>query len=98
MAYSRWVPTMARYPKHDDLLPRLRRIEGQVRGITRMVEGQRYCIEIIQQLTAARKALDQVSLKIMRGHIDSCVSTAIREQDGAKKVTELMATIHRFVK
>jgi len=89
---------MARYPKHDDLLPRLRRIEGQVRGIVRMVEGQRYCIDIIQQLTAARKALDQVSLKIMRGHIDSCVSTAIREQDGAKKVDELMTTIHRFVK
>ena len=51
---------MPSYPTHDTLLPRLRRIEGQIRGITRMVEGRRYCVDIIQQLTAARKALDQV--------------------------------------
>ncbi len=89
---------MTRYPKHNDLLPRLRRIEGQIRGITRMVEERRYCIDIIQQLTAARKALDQVSLKIMNGHINSCVSEAIRRQDGAKKIEELMRTITRFVK
>ena len=89
---------MPRYPKHDELLPRLRRIEGQIRGIARMVEERRYCIDIIQQLTAARKALDQVSLQIMNGHINSCVSDAIRRQDGAKKVEELMRTITRFVK
>ena len=89
---------MAQFPKHHDLLPRLRRIEGQIRGITRMVEERRYCIDVIQQLTAARKALDQVSLKIMNGHINTCVSDAIRRQDGAKKVEELMRTITRFVK
>ena len=89
---------MAHIPKHDELLPRLRRIEGQVRGITRMVEEQRYCIDIIQQLTAARRALDEVTLKVMKGHINSCVSDAIRNQDGAKKIDELMQTIHRFVK
>ena len=89
---------MPGYPKHDNLLPRLRRIEGQIRGITRMVEERRYCIDIIQQLTAARKALDHVSLKIMNGHINSCVSDAIRRQDGAKKIEELMHTINRFVK
>ena len=86
------------FPKHQDILPRLRRIEGQIRGITRMVEERRYCIDIIQQLTAARKALDHVSLKIMNGHINSCVSDAIRRQDGAKKIEELMHTINRFVK
>ena len=89
---------MAHIPKHNELLPRLRRIEGQVRGITRMVEEQRYCIDIIQQLTAARRALDEVTLKVMKGHINSCVSEAIRHQDGAKKIDELMQTIHRFVK
>ena len=89
---------MPRFPKHNTLLPRLRRIEGQIRGISRMVEERRYCIDIIQQLTAARKALDQVSLQIMNGHINSCVSDAIRRQDGAKKVEELMRTITRFVK
>jgi DNA-binding FrmR family transcriptional regulator len=89
---------MKPYPKHDTLLPSLRRIEGQVRGIARMVEGRRYCIDIIQQLTAVRKALDQVSLKVMTGHINGCVSEAIRRQDGAKKIDELMTTLARFVK
>ncbi len=92
------VSSMLRYPKHDELLPRLRRIEGQIRGIARMVEERRYCIDIIQQLTAARKALDQVSLKIMKGHINSCVSDSIKRQEGAEKIDELMQTIHRFVK
>jgi len=89
---------MPRYPKHDELLPRLRRIEGQVRGISRMVSERRYCIDIIQQLTAARKALDQVSLNVMSGHINSCVSESIRRRDGEKKIAELMQTINRFVK
>ena len=89
---------MAQFPKHQDLLPRLRRIEGQIRGITRMVEERRYCIDVIQQLTAARKALDQVSLKVMNGHINTCVSDAIRRREGAGKINELMQTINRFVK
>jgi len=79
-------------------LPRLRRIEGQIRGIARMVEGRRYCIDIIQQLTAARKALDQVSLKVMSGHINGCVSESIRRREGEKKINELMRTINRFVR
>ena len=89
---------MPKFPKHDDLLPRLKRIEGQIRGITRMVEERRYCIDIIQQLTAARRAIDEVSLQMMQGHINACVSDAIRKQKGPAKVNELMQTIHRFVK
>ena len=89
---------MVDYPKHNDVLPRLSRIEGQIRGITRMVENGRYCIDIIQQLTAARKALDKVSLKVMNAHINSCVSDAIRRREGEKKINELMQTINRFVK
>ena len=89
---------MKTYPKHHSLLSRLRRVEGQVRGISRMIEERRYCIEIIQQLTAARKALDQVSLNIMSGHINTCVSEAIRRREGAGKINELMSTINRFVK
>ena len=89
---------MPRYPTHHDVLPRLRRIEGQIRGISRMLEERRYCIDVIQQLTAARRALDQVSLKIMSGHINTCVSEAIRRQEGKRKIGELMQTINRFVK
>ena len=89
---------MPRYPRHHDLLPRLRRIEGQIRGISRMVQERRYCIDVIQQLTAARRAIDQVSLKVMSGHINTCVSEAIRRQEGSTKINELMQTINRFVK
>jgi DNA-binding FrmR family transcriptional regulator len=89
---------MPRVPKHSRLLPRLRRIEGQVRGICRMVEERRYCIDILQQLTAARKALDQVALQVMNGHIHTCVSDAIRRRDGAGKINELMQTLGRFIK
>jgi DNA-binding FrmR family transcriptional regulator len=89
---------MKTHPKHTSLLPRLRRIEGQVRGISRMVQERRYCIDIIQQLTAARKALDQAALQIMNQHINTCVSKAIRRREGAAKVDELMRTITRFVK
>lgn len=83
---------------HHTLLTRLRRIEGQVQGVARMVAERRYCIDIIQQLTAARRALDAVGLQVMRGHIDQCVSHAIRGRGGPRKVDELMRTIHRFVK
>ena len=89
---------MPKYPQHANTLPRLRRIEGQIRGIARMVEQRRYCIDIIQQLTAARKALDQASLAIMNNHINTCVSESIRKREGAQKINELMQTINRFVK
>ena len=89
---------MATYPKHNTLMPRLRRIEGQIRGISRMVQERRYCIDVIQQLTAARRALDQVSLQVMSGHINTCVSDAIRKREGHRKIDELMQTINRFVK
>jgi DNA-binding FrmR family transcriptional regulator len=84
--------------KHPGIEARLKRVEGQVRGIARMVTERRYCIDILQQLTAARRALDQVGLAIMQGHINSCVSEAIRHKDGTSKVAELMRTLQRFVK
>ena len=83
---------------HPGIEARLRRIEGQVRGVSRMVQTRRYCIDVIQQLTAARRALDEVTLRIMRDHINGCVTTAIKRRDGAAKIEELMQTIHRFVK
>ena len=73
------------------------RIEGQVRGIARMVENRRYCIDIIQQLAAARKALDQVALSVVSGHINGCVTDAIRGKQGEKKINELMQTLNRFI-
>lgn len=83
---------------HPGVTARLKRIEGQVRGVARMVEEQRYCIDIIQQLTAARRALDETTLTILKGHINHCVSDAIKRREGAGKIDELMQTIHRFIK
>ncbi len=81
-----------------DVLPRLNKIEGQIKGIHKMVEKERYCIDIINQVTAAQRALDQVSLRVMRRHIESCVSEAIKRNKPQEKVEELMGTIHKFVK
>ena len=89
---------MAQPPAHPDSLKRLRKIEGQIQGIQRMLDERRYCIDVLQQIAAARSALDQVALQIMQGHIRSCVSEAIRQEDGEEKVEELMHAIHRFVK
>ena len=81
----------------QETLKRLRRIAGQIAGIERMVSDERYCIDIIHQVTAARRALDQVALGVMRRHVDSCVSEAIRSKQGAAKIEELMTTVHQFI-
>ncbi len=81
-----------------DALVRLKRIEGQIQGIQRMVEQRKYCIDIVNQITAVRKALDQVALVLTQRHINSCVTEAIRSKHGEQKVEELMETIHRFIK
>lgn len=89
---------MPQPPKHTESLTRLRKIEGQIQGIQRMLEERRYCIDVLQQVTAARRALDGVALQIMQGHINSCVSDAIKHEQGKEKVEELMHTLHRFIK
>ena len=81
-----------------DVLPRLKKIEGQVRGIQRMVEKEKYCIDIINQVTAAQRALDQVGLKVMQRHIESCVANAIKSDGGSPIIGELMETIYKFIR
>lgn len=80
------------------VLKRLARVEGQLKGIQRMVKDRRYCIEIIQQVAASKKALEQAGLLIMRNHIDTCVSKSIRAKDSDDTVSELMRTIHQFIR
>ena len=82
----------------EDAFLRLRKIEGQIKGITRMVDEEKYCVDIINQITAAQRALDQVALSIMKRHIESCVSSAVKEGKGSAKIDELMHTINKFVK
>lgn len=82
----------------DMCLKRLRRIEGQVRGITRMIEERRYCIDIITQIAAARAALRRVEEAVLKDHVGHCVAHAMASGDEAeqhKKVAELMNVLTR---
>ena len=79
-----------------DALTRLKRIEGQVRGIMKMVEDEKYCIDIINQITAAEKALSGVARIVMKRHVESCVSEAIRRNSGGKMIDELIQTVFKY--
>jgi DNA-binding FrmR family transcriptional regulator len=83
------------------LVNRLRRIEGQVRGIERMLEDDRYCIDILTQIGATTTALEQVGLKILEDHARHCVADALRsgdEEQARAKTEELLAAVERFAK
>ena len=85
----------------DALVKRLHRIEGQVRGIERMVEDDRYCIDILTQIGAALTALENVGLKLLEEHTRHCVADALASGDeGAvgEKTEELVAAVQRFAK
>jgi DNA-binding FrmR family transcriptional regulator len=84
----------------DDYLKRLRRIEGQVRGIQRMVEQDTYCIDVLTQIAAATKALQAVSLGLLEDHVGHCLVEAARTSDEAAeaKVREAADAIARLVR
>ncbi|MBW3085227.1 Copper-sensing transcriptional repressor RicR [Austwickia sp. TVS 96-490-7B] len=84
----------------DDYAKRLRRIEGQVRGIARMVDEDVYCIDILTQITAATKALQAVALGLVEDHMGHCVlaAAASSEEEGRAKVAEASAAIARLVR
>ena len=77
----------------DEHLRRLRRIEGQVRGLQKMIEEERYCIDILTQVSATTAALDGVALGVLEDHVRHCV-----REGGDEKVDELMAALQRFVR
>jgi DNA-binding FrmR family transcriptional regulator len=88
---------MSKYAKAA-CLKRLSRIEGQVRGLARMVEDERYCIDIVTQIAAVRAALRRVEEEVLRGHIAHCVEHAIVSGDAAeqrRKIAELMEVLSR---
>ena len=84
--------------KKEDHLKRLRRIEGQVRGLQRMVEGDEYCIDVLTQVSAATNALQSFALGLLDEHMQHCVTDAIATGDGQEKVAEAMAAVNRLVK
>ncbi|WP_333587283.1 metal-sensitive transcriptional regulator [Phenylobacterium sp.] len=89
---------MAEKPHKDRLVGRLNRIEGQVRGVTRMVEDGRYCIDILTQVQAVRAALAKVETEILKEHLDHCIEGAIASGDideQRRKAGELIELLGR---
>jgi len=84
---------------HKDQLDRLRRIEGQVRGLLAMVEDERYCIDLLTQLRAIQAALRKVEEQVLRTHVEHCVAAAVksgRPAEQRKKIDELLEVVGRF--
>jgi CsoR family transcriptional regulator, copper-sensing transcriptional repressor len=82
------------------ILKRLRRAEGQLRGLQRMVEEDRYCIEVLEQISAASRALQAVALQLLEGHLAHCVADAVRSggDEASAKLDEASAAIARLVR
>lgn len=78
-----------------DLVTRLRRIEGQARGIQRLVEEEAYCLDVLQQVEALTAAADEVALLLLEDHIDGCLTHAIDSGQGRPYVDEVMSVIRR---
>jgi DNA-binding FrmR family transcriptional regulator len=84
----------------DDVLKRLRRIEGQVRGLQRMVEDDTYCIDVLTQVSAATRALQSVAVGLLDEHLRHCVADAVLEGGGVadERLTEASRAIERLVR
>ncbi len=85
-------------PNHEDNLVALRRIEGQVRGVQRMIESRKYCIDILNQIYAVKGALARVEERILQRHFRSCVTEAVKghsEKEKEQKLDEILKLIHQ---
>ncbi len=89
---------MKQNPNHDDNLIALRRIEGQVRGVQKMIEDRKYCVDILNQIYAVKGALARVEEKILEKHFQHCVTTAIigcSEKEKQQKLDEVLKLINQ---
>ena len=91
------VPVRGYTATKDQLQTRLRRIEGQVRGVERMVEVDRYCIDVVTQISAIQAALDKVALGLLDGHAHTCVVGAEPDQRD-ERTAEMMAAVGRLLR
>ncbi len=85
----------------EALIKRLHRIEGQVRGIERMIDEDRYCIDVLTQIAAVRTALEQVGARLLEGHVTHCIADAIASKDtraASARSAEMLDAVQRFVR
>jgi DNA-binding FrmR family transcriptional regulator len=92
------APTRGYTASKDQLLARLRRVEGQVRGIERMVDEDRYCIDVLTQISAIQAALDKVALGLLDGHARHCMREGAADGRSEEMATEMMAAVGRLMK
>lgn len=84
--------------RNDVLLNRLKRLEGQIRGLQSMIAENRYCIDVLIQITAIQSALKQVGFIVTEDHISSCISEGIKQGNGEESIKELMVVLKQFSK
>ncbi|MBI4729024.1 MAG: metal-sensitive transcriptional regulator [Acidobacteria bacterium] len=82
----------------EQLLARLRRVEGQVRGVQRMIEEDKYCVDVLTQIQAAAAGLEKVGLHMLSDHIRGCVRDAVGTESAEAKIAELVGVVERFMK
>ncbi|MFT8870754.1 MAG: metal-sensitive transcriptional regulator [Sporolactobacillus sp.] len=89
-------------PRTDEekqkMINRLRRVEGQVRGLQKMIEEDRYCIDILIQVSAVQAALQKIGFSVLERHTKSCVMRAIQEGHGSGSIDELLSVLKQYVK
>jgi CsoR family transcriptional regulator, copper-sensing transcriptional repressor len=83
--------------RHDALL-RVKRMQGQLRGIARMIEEDAYCVDVLTQLQAVSAACDAVGLRLLDDHVRTCVTDAVKSGDGTEKLDELTNAVRRFAR
>jgi CsoR family transcriptional regulator, copper-sensing transcriptional repressor len=108
-AKARVVQSRAHATAHDDhppvarpdkamLAKRLNRVEGQVRGIAKMIDENRYCIDVLTQVSAVQSALDAVALQLLEQHLHECVQHAVKSGNGDQAIDEALGVIRRFAR
>ncbi|MBS1027149.1 metal-sensitive transcriptional regulator [Gluconobacter sp. Dm-74] len=85
-------------PRKKALTNRVRRIEGQVGGVLNMIENDRYCVDILTQISAIKSALDGVSIQILSSHANGCVRRAVQEDGGEDAIDELLQVVRRMMR
>ena len=83
---------------HAALVKRLNRIEGQVRGIGKMIEEDRYCVDVLTQVSAVQSALDALALQLLEHHLHGCVQHAVKSGQGDRAIAEALSVIRKFAR
>ncbi len=84
--------------EQDELQARIRRMEGQVRGIGQMIADERYCLDILQQITALTAAANQVAIELLEAHLRACAAAAAQDQDAEAAIQEMVAVLRRALR